>query len=138
MLTKQRHSTPDSACRISCVGGARVLVEEGLGGQDDAAQAEAALGGLFVDERLLNRMRLLGCPEALERRDRSRADLADRRDTRADRTSVGEHRARAALALAAAELRPAKGEIVAQDVEQRRRGIDVDRLRASVNVQVSA
>ena len=87
-LAKQRHSTPDSACWICVVGRARILVEERLGGQDDAAQAEAALRGLLVDERLLNRMRLLGRAQAFERRDLGTGDRADRRDARPDGLAV--------------------------------------------------
>src|SRR5262245_58333118 len=51
------------------VGGARVLVEEGCGGEHHAAQAKAALRGLLVDEGLLDRMWLLSCAESFERRD---------------------------------------------------------------------
>ena len=47
------------------VGGFRVLIEEGLRRQDDAVEAEAALRRLLVDERLLNRMRLVEACRAL-------------------------------------------------------------------------
>ena len=69
MCTKQRHSTPDSACLISARRRLRVLIEKCLRGQDHAVQAEAALRRLFVDERLLDRVRLLRRAETLERRD---------------------------------------------------------------------
>ena len=47
----------------------RVPIEERLGGHDDAVDAEAALHRLLVDERLLNRMRLVDRAETFERRD---------------------------------------------------------------------
>ena len=62
-----------------------------------------------------------------------RGDLAlhrgARRDARAHRRAVDDHRARAALAQPAAEPRALQAEIVAQDVEQRRRRIDVQGVR---------
>ena len=60
---------------------------------------------------------------------------ADRRDARPDGLAVDDDGAGAALAEAAAELRAAQLEIVAEDVEQRRGGIDVHLLRASVYLQ---
>jgi hypothetical protein len=39
------------------VGRCRRAIDERLGAQDDAAQAEAALRRLLVDERLLDRVR---------------------------------------------------------------------------------
>ena len=51
------------------LGRLRILIQERLGRQDDAAQAEPALRRLLVDERLLERVRLLGRAEAVERRD---------------------------------------------------------------------
>ena len=52
----------------------RVLIEERLRREDDAVQAEAALRRLLVDERLLNRMRLLDGAEPFERRDLGAVD----------------------------------------------------------------
>ena len=72
--TKQRHNTPDSACRNLLVGGCGLLIEERLCGEDHAAQAEAALRGLLVDERLLKRVRPLRRAEAFERGDFARPD----------------------------------------------------------------
>ena len=46
-----------------------------------------------------------------------------------------DHRAGAALAEAAAELRTAQLEVVAEHVEQRRRRIDVDGVRPPVDLQ---
>ena len=60
---------------------------------------------------------------------------ADRRHARADRAAADDHGAGAALAEAAAELRAAQREIVAEHVEQRRRRIDVDACARAVDRQ---
>ena len=62
-------------------------------------------------------------------------DAGGRRDARAHRGAVDDHRARAALAEAAAEVRPLQAEVVAKDIEQRRRGFDVHGVCASVHPQ---
>ncbi len=59
----------------------------------------------------------------------------DRPDARPDRFAFDEHRAGAALAEAAAKARPAQIEVVAEDVEQRRRRFDVHRMSSSVDGQ---
>ena len=97
----------------------RMLVQECLRGQDDAAQAESALRGLLLDERALDRVRSIRGAEALEGGDLRSADGGDRHHTRPGRAAVDEHGARSALAEAAAELRAAEREIVAEDVEER-------------------
>jgi len=56
----------------------RVLVEQHLRLHDHAVDAVAVLSGLFVDEGLLQRVRMRGAAEALERRDLRVADAADR------------------------------------------------------------
>ena len=78
-------------------------------------------------------MRLLGRAEPFERRDLGAVHRADRRDAGADGRPVDDHRAGAALAEAAAELRSAEREVVAEDIEQRRRRIDVDRVRLAIH-----
>src|SRR5262249_57453099 len=60
-------------------------------------------------------------------------DRADGRDARANRTPAGDHRARAALSQAAAELGAAQREVVAEDVEQRCLGVDVDGVSLAVD-----
>ena len=117
------------------VRGLRVLIEVCLRREDDAAQAEAALRRLFVDERLLDRVRLFDRAEALERRDLRVRRLRHRRHAGADRAAADDHGARAALPEAAAELRTVQGEVVAQHVQERRRRIDVDRVGTAVDVE---
>src|SRR5207245_354379 len=103
--------------RLLNLGVARrgVLIEESLRRQDDAAEAKAALRRLLVDERFLNRVRVVRRTETFERGDLGAVHRADRRDARADRAAADDDRAGAALPEAAAEFRAPKREIVAQD-----------------------
>ena len=117
------------------VRGLWILVEERRGGHDDARQAEPALRRLLVDERLLQRMRSVRSAEAFERRDLSAVQGAYRRDAGANRTLPDDHRARPALTQAASELWPAKRQIVAEHIQQRRRRIDVDHVSRAVHRQ---
>ena len=118
------------------VTGARVLVEKRLGGKDDAIQTETALSGLLVDERLLERMRRLRRAQAFKRDDLRAGHGAHARDAGSDRLAVGDDGAGTALSLAAPELRPTELQVVAQDLQQRRRGIDIHALRTPVDSQV--
>src|ERR1700742_2756281 len=102
------------------LGGARIALEERVRGHDHAVGAVAALRGLVLDERRLHLARLLGGPEALERRDLLALHRARRRDARADRLAVRLHGACAALREAAAEARAVQPQLVAQHVQQRR------------------
>ena len=51
------------------VAGFWISIEERFGREDDAVHAEPALHGLFINKRLLNRMRFFDGSEPLERRD---------------------------------------------------------------------
>ncbi len=117
------------------VGGVRVLVEQRLGGEDLPVLAEAALRHLLVDPRLLHRMQPAVLRQAFERRDLGALHLRHRPDARPHRLALDQHGARAALAEAAAEARTRQVEIVAQDVEQRRGGLHVHRVRLAVDPQ---
>jgi hypothetical protein len=48
------------------VRGLGISVEDRLGGQDDAAEAKAALSGALVDEGFLKRMRPFGCAQSIK------------------------------------------------------------------------
>ena len=69
---------PAKGCGDFLVRGVGFVVQNCFGGHDDATQAEPALGSPFVDKSLLQRMRLLGCPEALQGDDLVLANRADR------------------------------------------------------------
>ena len=64
-----------------------------------------------------------GGAEPFDRRDRMSRDAIDARLARAHRPAVQHHRARAALAEAAAEFHAVQVEAVAENVEQRLRGV---------------
>src|ERR1700722_7074540 len=58
-----------------------ILVEKGFGGHYDATHAESTLRRLFVDECLLNRVRLLDRSQTFERRNPGAGDGLDGSDT---------------------------------------------------------
>src|SRR3954463_7107313 len=124
----RRHRLPQLG-----VGGFRVLIEKRFRRENHTAQAEPALSRLFLDERLLNGMRMLSGPKPFEGDDLRTIDSTDGCDTGADRSPAGKHRAGTALPQPAAELRPAQAKVVAEDVEQRRGGIDINRVTLSID-----
>src|SRR5262249_32248741 len=99
------------------IGRMRVAVEQRFCTHQHAVDAVAALGGLLVDEGLLQRMRLLHAAEPLDGGDLGRAELADRRHAGAHRRSVDQDGAGAALRQAAAEFCAVESEVVAQHIE---------------------
>src|SRR6185312_345240 len=94
-----------------------------------AGRAVAALEGVVLDERGLERMQVAvaaGPAQSLDRGD-LRAVVRDREEEAAVRPpTVEQDRARAALPVVAALLRPHQVELLAQHVEQRGAGIDLD------------
>ena len=121
----QRHSVPGHALPDLRVGRVRVAIEQRLRGQDLPVLAEAALRHLLVDPGLLHRVQLAVLRQPFERGDLGALHRGHRPDARPHRLALDEHRAGAALAEAAAEARALQAEVVAQDVEQRRRRVDV-------------
>src|SRR6266702_5671320 len=97
--------------------------EECGGLHDHAIDAVAALSCLFVDECLLNRMRLLGRTETLQGHDLGVGHGRDRHDAASQRLAVIVHRAGAALCQAATEMHAVQAKLVAQCVQQRHAGI---------------
>ena len=80
-------------------------------------------------------MRLLGCADAFERSYLRPLDGLQSRHAGADRLTLDDHRARAALAQAAAELGTVQLEIVTQRVQQRGRGIQIQRMGPPINFE---
>jgi hypothetical protein len=108
-------------------------LEERSGLHDHAVDAVAALHRLLFDERLLQRVRLLGRAEPFEGHHFRPRSLRDREHARADRPAVDMHGAGAALREPAAEARPVLMEVLAQRVEQRHlRVVDPDRALPAV------
>src|SRR5207237_9701255 len=98
--------------------------------------AEPACRHLLVDPRLLDRMEPAVCREPLERGD-FRLHGGHLRDARPRRDAVDDDGARAALAEPTSEPRTLQAEIVSQDVQKRRLGVDVDRMRRPVDLQLT-
>src|SRR5690606_25987529 len=116
-------------CRI------RIAVEIGLSGHDHAVHAEAALGGLFVDEGLLQRMRVLRCSQPLQGRNRGVRHAFDWRNARTDRPSAYVYGACSALPESAAKFWPPQPSVVTEHIEQRRGWIYVERTVLIVDSQ---
>ena len=106
------------------------LVEIGAGRHEHARRADAALGAAVLQECLLERVQATGRREALDRQDRLALDLRQRHQAAVDDLTVDQHRAGAALALAAALLGAGQTEVLAQRVEQaaHARGVERDVL----------
>src|SRR5262245_21699809 len=107
------------------VGGLRVLIEKRLGGENHAVQTVAALRGLLLDERFLNRMWLFRTAEPFERDNLGAVHGADRRAAAAHGAAVHDRSTRTALSETAAEFRSFQRQIVAEDVQQRGGRVDV-------------
>jgi hypothetical protein len=111
-------------------------IEERLRGHDHAVDAVAALHGLFVDERLLQRVGLVHAAEPFERGDRAALDGGDRQHARTHGRAVQMDRARAALRKAATELRSVQSQLVTQHVQQHRVGFGLHRMLLAVYLEV--
>ena len=116
--------------------GFRILVEKSFRRQNHAVQAEPALRGLFVDERLLNRMRFFRRAQPFERHDLLAGHSAHRRHAGPHRRAVHDRRTGAALAQAAAELRAAQLQIVAQGIEQGSRGVEIQGVAPPIDLEI--
>src|SRR6266496_2355905 len=112
-----------------------MFIQQRLRRKNHAAETESALGRLFIDKRLLNRVRLFRSSQALQRRDLLLFHGADWHDAGADRLPAYEDRAGSALRQAAAEFGSAQLQIVAEDIQQWRFGIDVHRVNVAVYLQ---
>jgi len=106
-----------------------IAVKQRLRDHDHAGDAIAALSGLFIDESLLESVRLAVFHQPGQSRDRSTYGSLSSGLTGPDRFSINQDCARAALRQAAAELGPVLIEVVVKYKKQRRvsRGIDSDR-----------
>src|SRR5260370_14986997 len=106
--------------------------EEGGGLHHHAVDAVAALSRLLLDEGLLDGMGLLRGPQAFEGHHLA-LDLRDGRHTGSERLAVDQDRAGSALREPAAELGTVQAEVVAQDVEQRGVGLDIELVGLAVD-----
>src|ERR1700689_4430345 len=98
-----RHSFLDFFFR-----GLGILVEKNFGGKNHATQAIAALRGFLIDERLLNRMRLVDGSQTFERDDLESLHRFHRSSAGANRLSLHHDGAGSALPEATPEFWPAQ------------------------------
>jgi len=108
-------------------------VQQSFCGQNHAAQAVSALGGAFLYEGLLNRMRPLRRTQTLECRNGLMANAADRFHTGTNNLRSDHHGASAALRHAAPETGPIQVKLVGQHKQQRSLGIDLDCLALTIH-----
>ena len=113
----------------------RIDQQQCLSAHHHAGNAVAALGRLFVDEGLLQLVRLALFEQAFKRGDLARADGGDRQDAGIRRPPIDMNHARAALPEAAAKFGAVQAEFIPQDIEERRRWLRVDLLYFAIDVQ---
>src|SRR5438445_8439932 len=111
---------------------ARVRGDECGRGHDLPRRAEAALHSVGADERVDQRM----VAQAFDRRDLGPVDCVDERDARERRYAVDQHGARAAMALAARDLRAGETEILTQHLCERAADRSVDLVAAAVDLEL--
>ena len=110
--------------------------EQRLRGDELARDAEAALRGAGVEERLLERMEPIAGRQPLDGADGRAVRLDREHQARIDAHAVDHDGAGAAFADEAALLRAGQPEIVAQDLEERVVRRDLDRARPAVDGQL--
>ena len=115
------------------VGSFGLSVQNGFGGEDDTAEAKAALRGAFLNEGFLKRVGAFGCAQTVQGYDFGLTDGADRQYAGAHHLAVHYDRACSALRHSAAEARSAQREIVSQDEQQRRVWVDGYGVLAAVD-----
>ncbi len=133
----QRHRLGSCACGSRRRSALRIALEQRLRAHHHAGNAKAALRGLLLDESALHRAGIARACRALRASSSRRPCKQQAARGRKDRLAVDHHRARAALAQAAAELGAVELQIVAQNVEQRRLRIGVDIVALAIHVRLT-
>ena len=100
-----------------------------------ARRAEAALHRVVRDERRLNRVKLVALGQPFDGCDARSARVEREGHAAGSDLAVEPHRARRAGAAIATDLGTGQARLVAQDLDERGRGIDQDRDRPSVHVE---
>jgi hypothetical protein len=116
------------------IGGLWVYIEKSLCCQDDAAEAKAALRRPFLNECLLNRMRLFRSAQPFQGSDLRLANRAHRRYARPDRLPPQHHRAGTALRETATKPRSPQSKLIIQHEQQRSLGIDLHILLTALSL----
>jgi hypothetical protein len=116
--------------------GRGIGVEQALRRDDESRRAEPALGAAVVDPGDLERMEIVGSPYPLDGCHLGvLGELAHLGDARAHHLAIEKHGAGAALAPAAAHLRPGEPQLLAQYARETIVGVREDVPRDSVDVQ---
>src|SRR3989454_1126498 len=112
--------------------GARVVGEEGVGGEEEGWGAVAALGGAQHREGFLQRVEPAALRQPFHRLHAAALAREAEHQARQHGRAVEQHRARSALTQFAPVLRASEGEILPQHLEQRlvRSEGDLDRAQA--------
>jgi hypothetical protein len=117
------------------VGGSRFSIQNGLRGEDHAAQAESTLRRPFLNKRLLERVRLLRRAEAFECGDFLLPHRLHRHYARSHRLAPYDDRARSALRHPAAKSRAPQTQVVSKNEQERCVWIDVHDVMTAVDPQ---
>ena len=99
-------------------GGRRIVGQQGLGGEEDARRAVAALGRAQLREGLLQRVQLAAIGHPLHRLDLAALALDGQGQAGQHGLAVHQHRAGAALPQLAAVLGAREVEVLAQHLEE--------------------
>src|SRR4029077_19066457 len=118
------------------LGGARDAPEQVMRGHQVTRDAKPALDRAVEHERLLKSSRSAVDLQPLDRGDRCSIGFDRQHQARVDRPVRHQHRARAALTQIAALLGAGQAKTIAQEVEQRRAGLDLDRVLRPVDGNV--
>jgi hypothetical protein len=110
-----------------------MLLEKGVGGEQDAGRAVAALEPVLVLEGLLQWREALVGRDAFHRRDGVAAGLHREHEARAHRLAVQQYGARAAHAVLTAHVGAGEIEHLAEAVGQREAGLHLHRVLAPVH-----
>jgi len=100
------------------IGGFRSVIEKRNRGKNHSRSAVAALESFCLQKSPLHRMESVAASKAFDGRDLFPDSGAHLGSARANRRTIGEDGARAALALSAAVFRSGKLEVIAQDIKQ--------------------
>jgi hypothetical protein len=111
------------------------FVESGLCRQDHATQAKPALGGSFLNKRLLDWVRLFKGAQALQSRNFILTNCTHRHHTRPHDLAAHDYCAGSALSHATSESRSAQSELVIQNKQQGRFWINRHEVLPTIHIQ---
>ena len=123
---------PDMTSRMSRARQLLAARDELVGGQQHAGRAEAALRGVARDELALQFGKLAAVGHAFDGVDGLAGNLRRQRQAAARRAAVDQHRAGAANAVLAAEMRAGQLQLLPQEIRQMLARLDAPLQRLAV------